>query len=59
MSASAEIRIPPSDDALATRIIDIAHGMNTAVANRLWTVGVVVSGLVSVAIMTGLCGARI
>ena len=41
------------------RGVVIAHGMNTAVANRLWTVGLVVSGLVSVAIMTGLCGARI
>jgi hypothetical protein len=41
------------------RGIVIAHGMTVTVANRLWTAGLVVSGLVSVAIMSGLCGVRI
>jgi hypothetical protein len=37
----------------------IAHGMTATEANRLWTAGLVVSGLVSGAIMSGLCGVRI
>jgi hypothetical protein len=37
----------------------LAHGVNIALANRIWTAGLVVSGLISVAIMSGLCGARI
>jgi hypothetical protein len=37
----------------------IAHGVGVTVANRIWTAGLVVSGLVSVAIISGLCGARI
>jgi serine acetyltransferase len=41
------------------RGVVIAHGMTATVANRMWTVGLVVSGLVSVAIMSGLCGVRI
>jgi hypothetical protein len=41
------------------RGVVIAHGMSAGVANRVWAVGLVVSGLVSVAIMSGLCGVRI
>jgi hypothetical protein len=41
------------------RGVVIAHGMTATVANRLWTAGLVVSGLVSIAIMSGLCGVRI
>jgi hypothetical protein len=41
------------------RGVVIAHGVNVTVANRMWTSGLVVSGLVSVAIMSGLCGVRI
>jgi hypothetical protein len=37
----------------------IAHGASVVVANRIWTAGLVAGGLVSVAIMSGLCGARI
>jgi len=37
----------------------IAHGVSLALANRIWTAGLVASGLISVAIMSGLCGARI
>jgi hypothetical protein len=41
------------------RGVVIAHGMSATIANRVWAVGLVVSGLVSVAIMSGLCGVRI
>jgi hypothetical protein len=41
------------------RGVVIAHGMSAAIANRVWAIGLVVSGLVSVAIMSGLCGVRI
>jgi len=41
------------------RGVVIAHGMTVTVANRVWIVGLVVSGLVSAAIMSGLCGVRI
>jgi hypothetical protein len=37
----------------------MAHGVGATSANRIWAAGLVVSGLVSVAIMSGLCGARI
>jgi hypothetical protein len=37
----------------------IAHGASVVVANRIWTAGLVAGGLASVAIMSGLCGARI
>jgi hypothetical protein len=37
----------------------IAHGIGVTVANRIWTAGLVASALVSVAIISGLCGARI
>jgi hypothetical protein len=41
------------------RGVVIAHGMTATVANRLWAAGIVVSALVSVAIVSGLCGVRI
>jgi hypothetical protein len=41
------------------RGVAIAHGLSAAVANRVWTIGLILGGLVSVAIMSGLCGARI
>jgi hypothetical protein len=41
------------------RGVFIAHGMSATVANRVWAVGLVVTGLVSVAIISGLCGVRI
>jgi len=41
------------------RGIVVAHGVSATVANRVWAVGLVVSGLVAVAIISGLCGARI
>ncbi len=41
------------------RGIVIDHGMSAAIANRVWAVGLIVSGLISVAIMSGLCGVRI
>lgn len=37
----------------------IAHGVAAAVANRIWAAGLAVGGLVAIAIMSGLCGARI
>jgi len=37
----------------------IDHGMNATIANRVWGAGLVVSGMISVAIMSGLCGIRI
>jgi hypothetical protein len=41
------------------RGVVIAHGTNVTVANRVWMFGLAASGLVSVAIMSGLCGFRI
>jgi hypothetical protein len=41
------------------RGIVIAHGISATIANRVWAGGLVVSGMVSVAIMSGLCGVRI
>jgi hypothetical protein len=41
------------------RGVVIAHGVAATVANRVWAVGLVVTALVSVAIISGLCGARI
>ena len=37
----------------------IAHGVGETSVNRVWVAGLVTSGLVSVAIMSGLCGVRI
>jgi hypothetical protein len=37
----------------------IAHGVGATSVNRIWAGGLVVSALVSVAIMSGLCGVRI
>jgi hypothetical protein len=37
----------------------IAHGVGAASVNRIWTGGLAVSALVSVAIMSGLCGVRV
>lgn len=37
----------------------IAHGVGATSVNRIWTAGLAVSALVSVAIMSGLCGVRI
>jgi hypothetical protein len=37
----------------------IAHGVGETSVNRIWTAGLVVSALVSVAIMSGLCGVRV
>jgi hypothetical protein len=41
------------------RGVVLAHGMNAALADRVWAGGLVVSGLVSVAIMSGMCGLRV
>ncbi len=41
------------------RGVVIAHGVAATLANRVWALGLVVSGLISVAIISGLCGARI
>ena len=41
------------------RGVAIAHGVGVTTANRLWTAGLVVGGLVSAAIISGLCGARL
>jgi hypothetical protein len=41
------------------RGVAIAQDMTVTVANRVWIVGLVVSGLASIAIMSGLCGVRI
>jgi hypothetical protein len=41
------------------RGVAIAHGMTATVANRMWIAGLVASGLISAAIMSGLCGVRI
>jgi hypothetical protein len=41
------------------RAVLIAHGVGATSANRIWTAGLVASALVSVAIISGLCGARI
>lgn len=37
----------------------IAHGVGATIANRIWTAGILAGGLVSIAIMSGLCGVRI
>jgi hypothetical protein len=37
----------------------IAHGVTTTIANRIWAAGLAAGGLVAIAIMSGLCGARI
>jgi hypothetical protein len=37
----------------------IAHGLSTTTANRIWATGLAAGGLVAIAIMSGLCGARI
>ncbi|MGY3497833.1 hypothetical protein [Bradyrhizobium sp. USDA 4502] len=37
----------------------IAHGVAAALANRIWASGLVAGGLLAIAIMSGLCGARI
>lgn len=37
----------------------IAHGVATAVANRIWATGLAACGLVAMAIMSGLCGMRV
>jgi len=37
----------------------IAHGVRTKIANRMWAAGLLLSGLASVAIISGLCGVRI
>jgi hypothetical protein len=37
----------------------IAHGGGVTFVNRIWAEGLVASALVSAAIMSGLCGARI
>jgi len=41
------------------RGVAVAHGVGAAVANRLWAAGLVFSGLVAAAIISGLCGARL
>ena len=41
------------------RAVLIAHGVGATVANRIWAAGLIAGGLVSIAIMSGLCGARI
>jgi hypothetical protein len=41
------------------RGVAIAHGLSAKVANRAWATGLILSGLIAVAIMSGLCGARI
>ena len=41
------------------RIVLIAHGVSATSANRIWTAGLAASALVSVAIMSGLCGVRV
>ncbi|PDT70926.1 hypothetical protein CO675_37375 [Bradyrhizobium sp. C9] len=41
------------------RGILIAHGVTTAVANRVWATGLAAGALIAIAIMSGLCGARI
>ena len=41
------------------RGVAIAHGLSVAVANRVWVIGLILSGLISVSIMSALCGARI
>ncbi|WP_347340143.1 hypothetical protein [Bradyrhizobium brasilense] len=37
----------------------IAHGAATTFANRIWAAGLAAGGLLAIAIMSGLCGARI
>ena len=37
----------------------IAHGVGATFVNRMWAAGLVMSGLISAAIMSGLCGVRI
>ena len=41
------------------RGILIAHGVATTLANRIWATGLAAGALVAIAIMSGLCGARI
>lgn len=41
------------------RQVLIAHGVDVAVGNRAWVAGLIASGLISIAIISGLLGARI
>jgi hypothetical protein len=41
------------------RQVLISHGVAAAVANRAWAAGLIASGLISIAIISGLLGARI
>jgi hypothetical protein len=41
------------------RGVVLAHGGNKAIADRVWTVALVASAFVSIAIISGLCGLRI
>lgn len=41
------------------RSVMIAHGIRTSVANRIWVAGLMGGGLMSAAIICGLCGIRV
>lgn len=41
------------------RQVLLAHGVRAAIADRLWVAGLVVSGLIALAILAALCGARL
>ena len=41
------------------RGVMIAHGISMSIANRIWIAGLAGAGLVSVAIISGLCGIRV
>jgi hypothetical protein len=41
------------------RVVLIGHGMDLATANRLWLFGAVLSALVALAIIAGMCGIRV
>ncbi|TWC00801.1 hypothetical protein FBZ93_10472 [Bradyrhizobium macuxiense] len=45
--------------AAGLRGVLIAHGIATTIANRIWAIGLAMGGLIAIAIMSGLCGARI
>jgi len=41
------------------RVVMLAHGVSTTVANRFWIASLAVSALIAAAIIAGLCGVRI
>ncbi|KQW96051.1 hypothetical protein ASC84_22000 [Acinetobacter sp. Root1280] len=41
------------------RIVLLAHGTSTKIANRIWWIGLTISALIAIIIIAGMCGLRI